>query len=846
MIDRITRLFRRNPPGNAAAKPADPQAEAQRARDDARQAQAIADAERELAAGAPAATALAIARGDLPAGLRCQALARVDDTDALLAIALGDKVARVRLAAAERLTAAGHLEQLRRDSNDKAVQRHARDVLKALRDHEQAQQQTGDRIARLLEAIAQHAARAFEPLYDARLDSLEAGWREVAAAASAADQERFAELAALARDTVARHAAQVAAREQAIAAKQELIAACNELESTAGRLAREDLSTSAMAVAALRSTQQTRWDEAAAAAPVDAPLAARFRKAAHTLDRWLAAVAESTRAGQDAAALFAAIDGSGEDGDATPGEPSLDALDEWQSQLDALRARIDWPAGLAPAPLLADIDEALRRVAQRRRAAQADVREQVAQMRKRRGALRRMIDEGQLRAAVRTHQWLQKRIAELPARDAAQENAALAPLAEALAKLHDWYEFASVPKKTELCAGMEALVAPTDDIATRTAEVRALRERWNALCAADPDADPELRARFDRAAQAAFAPCAAWYDAQHRLQDENIAKRAALCDTLEATLAQPPTDAAGWRARERHERDLRAQWKALEPVRWPEARATQDRFHALVGRLRGLLAAERQRGIDARQAVIARARALATHEPVEAAITAARNLQDDWKRTGWTDPRDDRALWQDFRAAVDAVFARRDAARDAERAAREAQAAEAARLRAGEEARRVQRREAARAARQAEIDAALALADAESARLRGEPVDEAAMQARLDVLPPRSALAAALRARLATLQQAPAAATLAANAEKLAALTLDLEILLDLPSPPELAGARMQAKIAKLNDALRQRGGAVDNDPQRSLEDAWLAVGPVAGAERAPLLARFRQAVARG
>lgn len=833
MIDRISRLFRRN--GNedtgqpvAPEKPApasDPETEARRA-------QQQADIESRHAE-----------------------IVRSTDTAALLEAALHDKAARVRLAAAEKLQDVTALERLRRESNDKAVQRHVRDTLKALREQENAAQELQQRIRHLLDAIAHHAGRSgIEPLYEAKLDSLESHWREISSAAAADQQERFAEQAALCRDTINRHAAELAGRAHAITAKQELIAACGELEATVGQLAREDLSTSVSAVAALRSIQQTRWDEAAVHTAVDAPLAARFRAAARHLDRWLAAVAELARAGAETAAVFA---DAGEHADA-----GLDRIDDWQHTLEELRARIDWPEHCAVPPALTDIDEALQQLAKRRRALQADVRDQLAQLRKRRGALRHMIDEGQLRVAVRTHHWLQKRIAELPAREAAQEQAALVPLTEALAKLHDWYEFASVPRKTELCERIEALAAvdaftDSNAVAGRAAEVRDLRERWNALCAADPDADPELRARFDRAAKLAFAPCAAWYDAQHRKQDDNLAARAALCDSLAAELATltsaPPADTAGWRKLEHRERDLRAQWKTLEPVRWPEARAGQDRFHALLGELRKLLDGERRRNADAKRALVARAQALISHEPLPAALNAARALQEDWKKIGWTDPRDDRALWQQFRSHLDAVFARREqardaerAARDAERAAREAEAAEAARKRADDDARRAAQAQALRAARQEEIDAALALATAESAWLDGTAAD-GSVSGRIEALPGKSPLVTSLRQRAQHMATGirPDARTLATNGDTLARLTLELEILLDVPSPPELAQARMQAKIGRLNDALRHRSAQEPRnaDPKRALEDAWLSTGPVTADVRTPLQERFRRAL---
>ncbi|MFP5504827.1 MAG: DUF349 domain-containing protein, partial [Gammaproteobacteria bacterium] len=653
----------------------------------------------------------------------------------------------------------------------------------------------------MLGALEQHARRAFEPLYDAKFDSLASSWQTVSAAASAAERERYAELSALCRDTVERHAAEIAAREQAIAARQQLIAACTELEGLVNRLRSEDLTDSVSAVAALRTTQRTRWEEAATQTPVDEPLARRYRAALPMLDAWLAAAGELPSLAQDVPALAAAINGS----EGTDHEQ----LDAWQEQLDTLLARVEWPSGLLAPAILQELDAVQRRLRELQRARQADLREQVSHIRRRRHALKRMIDEGQLRVATRTQHWLRKRIDELPPREAESERAAQATVDEALARLHDWYEFASVPKKAELCEQAEALAAemvdaPVNtsvaaaDITARGEQVRALRDRWNMLCAADPDADPDLRARFDSAVDKAWAPCAAWYAALRQTQDDNLAGRAALCDALDAELAMLDAQPSDWKALEQREREARAAWKSLEPVRWPEARASQERFTALITRLRELLDGARRQGAARRQSLLEAATALSTHEPLEAAIATAKKLQEDWKGAGYCDPREDRRLWGEFRAAVDAVFARRDASRNAERQAREAALAEAQAERAAEETRRRQREQAVQDARRAEIDLALAVAAAESRQLAGETVDVTPLAGQLSSLPAKSPLAAPLRARIEQLQngEQPAADMLAANAEALALLTLDLEILCDLPTPAALGEARMARQVA--------------------------------------------------
>lgn len=842
MFEKLSGLFRRGKPPVAtpATRPATPPVDAAV---EAARAERIAQASRELDNQPSVATAARIVRDDLPTELRLRALALVNDAGVLRGLALEDKVARIRLAAAERLSEAGDLEMLRRDSNDKAVQRYARDALKDLRDRQKAAEETAARIHQLLASLEQHAARAFEPLYDARLDALEQAWREVVQHAAAAEQERFAELAALARATVRQHAAQIAARESAIAAKQELIAACAELEALLARLAREDLAADASSVAAVRTVQQNRWDEAAGAVQsIDAPLARRWHEAASGLDRWLAAAGELPRVTPLASTLIGEIT-------ANP-QPDANTLDDWQDRLAALTDSIDWPSAMPEPALVRELAQARRQLAALRKARQADRDEQLAHLRRRRHALKRMIDEGQLRQATRTHAWLEKQIAGLPPRDADSERAALAPVSEALRQLHDWYEFASVPKKVELCERMEAMDARPADITAHAERVRELRDRWNTLCAADPQADPELRERFERAAALAWAPCAAWYAEQHRIQDENLARRGALCDRLAGEItaldSNPPRDATGWRNLEKLDRDTRAEWKAHEPVRWPEARAVQDRFSALLGELRARLDAERNRNGTRKQALVDEARALVAREPLDAALAEARSLQDAWKQVGYTDPRVDRACWDDFRAAIDAVFARRDAERNAERIAREAEAAERAARAAEESGKRARRQQELQAARREEISAALALAELESCWLAGETPDAAALDRITTAGPGKSVLAPLLRARAARIAagERPDAATLAANAARLEELTLEVEIAFDLPSPPEMAQARMARKVERLNASLRGGKDGSPEHPQEQCLDAWLGLGPVAADARAPQQARIARVLA--
>ncbi|MEM9057676.1 MAG: DUF349 domain-containing protein, partial [Pseudomonadota bacterium] len=89
---------------------------------------------------------------------------------------------------------------------------------------------------------------------------------------------------------------------------------------------------------------------------------------------------------------------------------------------------------------------------------------------------------------------------------------------------------------------------------------------------------------------------------------------------------------------------------------------------------------------------------------------------------------------------------------------------------------------------------------------------------------------------------------LAANLETRRRLCMEMEIAADIDSPPEVAQARMQHRIAQLSSALSS-GGADGQGAARSLRelaDAWLATGPVATAEHEALQSRFRRAMEAG
>ena len=87
----------------------------------------------------------------------------------------------------------------------------------------------------------------------------------------------------------------------------------------------------------------------------------------------------------------------------------------------------------------------------------------------------------------------------------------------------------------------------------------------------------------------------------------------------------------------------------------------QKRFYGIMDEFRqmrrNLVGANQQQ----KQALVARAQELTTAEDNQQAMKEARDLQAQWKAVGPGSFRDDRKLWESFRAACDIIFSKRDA-----------------------------------------------------------------------------------------------------------------------------------------------------------------------------------------
>jgi hypothetical protein len=240
-----------------------------------------------------------------------------------------------------------------------------------------------------------------------------------------------------------------------------------------------------------------------------------------------------------------------------------------------------------------------------------------------------------------------------------------------LREARDWQAFANVPKAEALIATAKDMLAeePTPDLGNRLRQLQAL---WKEVGPMPQRRSKELWEQFK-------ALCDQIYDKVKGFRSVENEKFADVAKQKEAliTEAEALADSTDWQTTANKLKELQAKWKQSGHLPrkqgdelWKRFRAACDKFFERRKPELDARHAEEEKNLAAKQALIARAQAVAASAPGEGgwgkAITEIKNLQQQWKEIGYVPRKDADAVYKGFRAACDSLFAKRDEARDAE------------------------------------------------------------------------------------------------------------------------------------------------------------------------------------
>ena len=220
--------------------------------------------------------------------------------------------------------------------------------------------------------------------------------------------------------------------------------------------------------------------------------------------------------------------------------------------------------------------------------------------------------------------------------------------------------------KTAYCESAEAL-AEEEDVVEAFKELQKLHEQWKDLGPVAKEYREEIWERFRAATSVINKRYQAHFEDLKAQQVENLAKKEALCERVEAIAAQEITSSSEWNALSKEIEKIQAEWRSIGFATRKENQKVYDRFRAACDKF-----FERKRAsfsefkdsmnenLAKKMAIIEEAESLKDSTDWKATSDRLIELQKQWKEIGAVPRKKSEQIWKRFRAACDAFFTARD------------------------------------------------------------------------------------------------------------------------------------------------------------------------------------------
>nr|WP_315256977.1 DUF349 domain-containing protein [uncultured Duganella sp.] len=271
-------------------------------------------------------------------------------------------------------------------------------------------------------------------------------------------------------------------------------------------------------------------------------------------------------------------------------------------------------------------------------------------------ALEAALEQGQLHTAAEHDKWLRDHKTRLSPAQTEHLNHVRAELK----RLGDWARWGGNVSREELVKAVEELPSQKLAMSELAKKVGSMRDRWKQLDAVSGHAPKSLWERFDAACTSAYAPAAAHFKQLADERHANAAKAQALITETQALAESVATDGADLKNVAAAGQRLRQMWGRLGTIDRKEKRKLDHTFDKVLAHMLAPLSDQRKVEAANREQLIVEAEAL---EPSDRhTLDKLRSLQERWQQQAKALPlerKTEQALWQRFRAACDAIFAKR-------------------------------------------------------------------------------------------------------------------------------------------------------------------------------------------
>jgi exonuclease SbcC len=580
----------------------------------------------------------------------------INDEPALADIAAGSRFGEVRLAAAQHLNDASLLERVANASRDrdKRVFRHCSE---RLRDKREAASRA-QRLTELAHALSELLKDT--PLAGSKLLVLQQEWR-----ALCKGQNDEAECAALLQQAQERFSEEMQSLRTVQAQRAEADTLLSEIAG--GHLP----SMHKLETWALRSGALEDGLDGSPLWLVEHAEGRALRQTLQDIEGALAAQAEDVRRSVACERFIEGLDVDAAIGasavaawEALPKPISESAQRDLQARWQALRVQQAADAPVPETPLASE-----RKRTETPAAAPVDVAAVGALL----GEIEQHLEQGRLADAERLDKQIDR--ATRGAVPAGSLGRRWRRARGQIARLRGWARWGTDQVREHLIADAEELLRGEPDVDERARLVPALRREWKRLDTHGAAAKSQWE-RFDAALAQVYQPVLEQRAEEAVRHEAARAAKEALCSDWEAWLDGVVWEHADYKVIEAQRQDMLTRWRAAATAGFRDDRALRKRFDALLARIDGKLSEVRRMETARREQLIEIVEGLREASDLGHAIGEAKAAQARWRAEAAgvrLSRADEQALWQRFRSACDAVFARREAQQATTAARREEQ-----------------------------------------------------------------------------------------------------------------------------------------------------------------------------
>lgn len=231
------------------------------------------------------------------------------------------------------------------------------------------------------------------------------------------------------------------------------------------------------------------------------------------------------------------------------------------------------------------------------------------------------------------------------------------------------YDFKkNLEMKTKLCEAAEKL-ADEEDVISAFHQLQELHQQYREIGPVAKELREEVWARFKAASTVINKRHQQHFEDLRAKEEENLARKTALCEKVEELGKAENKGAADWEKRSKEIIDIQNEWKTIgfAPQKmnvkiFERFRAACDDFFGRKAEYFKALKVTFSENIEKKKALVEKAQALADSTDWKATSDKLIALQKEWKTVGMVPKRLGDQLWQEFLGACNKFFEARNAA----------------------------------------------------------------------------------------------------------------------------------------------------------------------------------------